>query len=253
MNEEEKQAHEAAGEEAKAALDKEIQEMEEQHNANLQRTKELLKEARRSLDDENKVKTGYFRNDTYESSFMPSKETINCVSSIMSAMVSQIVAEHEQHSVSEIEESTEPETIDDLFENFKEEIAIETNLREREPVEEEFEQQSLKGTLARDFNVYETYDTSSVPLQTLPAGIVDEYKDMAKLISKREKVASRGLVLPGIDRHLMPNVPSKSQRLRNLENPQFYPFSTLPIEDAERMMQLREFSSLMKQMNVFEN
>lgn len=51
----------------------------------------------------------------------------------------------------------------------------------------------------------------------------------------------------------MPDVPQKSERLRNLENPQFYPFSTLPIEDAERMMQLREFSNMMKTIGATEN
>jgi hypothetical protein len=37
----------------------------------------------------------------------------------------------------------------------------------------------------------------------------------------------------------MPENPQKSKRLRDYENPQFYPFSTLPIEDAERTLQLR--------------
>jgi hypothetical protein len=75
----------------------------------------------------------------------------------------------------------------------------------------------------------------------LPAGIAEERKDHALKISEREKDAARNLVLPGCNRFMMPDVPSKSVRLRNYENPQFYPFSTLPIEDAERTMQLKAF------------
>jgi hypothetical protein len=40
--------------------------------------------------------------------------------------------------------------------------------------------------------------------------------------------------LPGKDRYLMPDVPSKSIRLRDAEKPSVYPFSTLPVDDAER-------------------
>ena len=50
----------------------------------------------------------------------------------------------------------------------------------------------------------------------------------------------------------MPDVPSKSLRLRNYENPQFYPFSTLPVEDAERTMQLKAFQQLIKSNNIDE-
>jgi hypothetical protein len=74
---------------------------------------------------------------------------------------------------------------------------------------------------------------------TLPAGLVENCKEQAIKISEREKAAARNLVLPGCNRFMMPDVPSKSQRLRNFENPRFYPFSTLPIEDAERTMQLK--------------
>lgn len=63
----------------------------------------------------------------------------------------------------------------------------------------------------------------------------------AQQIGVREKNAALNLVLPGKDRHLMPTVPAKSKRIRDFENPMFYPFSTLPIEDAERTMQLKQF------------
>lgn len=45
----------------------------------------------------------------------------------------------------------------------------------------------------------------------------------------------------------MPSIPTKSQRLRDSENPGFYPFCTLPITDAERMLLLKQFQQLIKQ------
>lgn len=200
--------------------------------------------ATRSIDEE-RDKKKHFSDKVYKNDFIPDKESANCVPSIMSAMISQIALENEQ-AASEVDGSTEPETLDDLFEAYKDEIAFDTNLMEREPEEEEFTQPPAKGILPTDFNVYETYDTSSRPIQTLPAGILEDCKDHAVKIAEREKEAARNLVLPGCGRHMMPEVPTKSQRLRDFENPQFYPFSTLPIEDAERTMQLRAFQQLIK-------
>lgn len=161
--------------------------------------------------------------------------------SVLSAMVSQIAVENAQAAAVQIQEdnvdqSTEPDTIDDLFDNFRREVSYDTNLAEREPEEEAFAFTAPKGVLQTEFNVYETYDTSTKPIQTLPAGIADDSRDHAKRISEREKESARHLVLPGCNRFMMPDVPSKSLRLRHYENPQFYPFSTLPIEDAERTM-----------------
>lgn len=51
---------------------------------------------------------------------------------------------------------------------------------------------------------------------------------------------------------MMPPVPQKSKRLRDFENPQFYPFSTLPIEDAERTMQLKQLQRLIKSEKIDE-
>lgn len=200
--------------------------------------------AKRSIDEERDKK--HFNDKVYKRDFIPDKESANCVPAIMSAMISQIAVENEAAAASEAEASTEPETLDDLFESFKEEIAIDTQLKEREPEEEEYVQPTIKGVLPTDFNVYETYDSSSRPIQTLPAGILEDCRDHAKKISDREKEASRNLVLPGCGRHMMPEVPTKSQRLRDYENPQFYPFSTLPVEDAERTMQLRAFQQLIR-------
>lgn len=51
---------------------------------------------------------------------------------------------------------------------------------------------------------------------------------------------------------MMPAVPQKSLRLRNYENPQFYPFCTLPVEDAERTMQLKAFQQQIKSLGIDE-
>ena len=82
-------------------------------------------------------------------------------------------------------------------------------------------------------------DTSTQAILTLPAGMVEDNKAHAIQIGEREKNAARNLVVPGKDRYMMPPCPAKSKRVRGFENPQFYPFSTLPVEDAERTMQLR--------------
>lgn len=77
-------------------------------------------------------------------------------------------------------------------------------------------------------------------------------KEHANKIGDREVEAAKNLVLPGCNRFMMPDVPSKSQRLRKFENPQFYPFSTLPIEDAERTMQLKAFQQILKSNGIEE-
>lgn len=115
--------------------------------------------------------------------------------------------------------STEPETLDDIFDLYKQEVAYETGLEEREYEEPEYEFQALKGVLPTEINVYETFDTSTKAIFTLPAGISDDHIGHARKIAEREKQAARNLVLPGCDRFMMPDVPSKSKRLRAFENP----------------------------------
>ena len=39
----------------------------------------------------------------------------------------------------------------------------------------------------------------------------------------------------------MPKIPNQSFRVREAENTAFYPFCTLPVDEAERMLQLRAF------------
>jgi len=101
-------------------------------------------------------------------------------------------------------------------------------------------------------NVYDTVDTTNIPIYTLPSGLVDDHIAHANLIASREKEAGRHIVLPGVNRHMMPPYAQKSKRLRDFENPQFYPFSTLPIEDAERTMHLKSIQKLIKSEKIDE-
>lgn len=50
--------------------------------------------------------------------------------------------------VSELDKSTQEETLDDIFEIYQKEIAFDTNLIERELEEENFEIMERKGVLA---------------------------------------------------------------------------------------------------------
>ena len=132
--------------------------------------------AMRSIDEERDRST-HFPDAVYKKDFIPNSETVNCVPSIMSAMVSQIAFENQQSQFSNNNESTEAETVDDLFEHFQREINIDTNLAEREQFEEEFEEPQLKGFLPTQIHVHETLDTSSNPILTLPAGLVENCKE----------------------------------------------------------------------------
>lgn len=142
--------------------------------------------------------------------------------------------------------------LDDLFEECRKTIYQNNNLIARESIEPEEDIQHLKGILPQHVDVYDTLDTSTQPLTLLPQGLVDDHKDHAKKIAEREKNAAVNLLLPGKERYMMPAVPNKSKRLRDFENPQFYPFSTLPIEDAERTMQLKQIQKLIKTEKIDE-
>lgn len=125
-------------------IDAEIDTQKQLDNQNLDRIQNLLQLARRSLDEE-RDKSTYFSDKAYQKDFIPNKEASNTVSSIMSAMVTQIAAENKDHSMMNesklAEESTEPESLDDLFDHYHKEIEYDTNLAEREPPDEEFSMQ----------------------------------------------------------------------------------------------------------------
>lgn len=136
--------------------------------------------------DEETGRENRFSDKVYKADFIPDKESSNSVSALMSAIVIQIAVEN-SHELSQAEVSTEPETLDDIFDSFRREVSFDTNLAEREPEEQAFHFQAPKGVLQTEFNAYETYDTSTKAIQTLPAGIIDQSKDHAKRIAEREK------------------------------------------------------------------
>ncbi len=81
--------------------------------------------------------------------------------------------------------------------------------------------------------------------------ITDEIR--AEDICARTKKALDNLVLPGISqRHLMPPVPAKSQRLRDQERAAVYPFATLPIDDLERGLIMKAFQELIRSNQIDE-
>lgn len=129
-------------------------------------------------------------------------------------MVSQIEGENSisklasgsMNTRSRVEESTEADSLADLFANCKREIEYDNGLQERPTIEEddEFEFERIKGILPSHVEVFDTVDTSNQPITLLPAGMVEEHKNHAILIAEREKEAARNLVLPGKNRHMMP-------------------------------------------------
>ena len=69
-------------------------------------------------------------------------------------------------------------------------------------------------------------------------------------ITHRELEVLGNLSIPGVDRHLMPSIPSKSKRVRDSENPVFYPFCTLSHEEAERVMTLRALQQMVRMNSI---
>ena len=126
--------------------------------------------AKNSLDEGRDA--SHFNDKTYKRDFIQQPEVKNTVASVMSAMVSQIDFENNASNLtggkSKMEESTEPETLDDLFDNFQREIAYDNNLMDREFEEQEFEQRPIKGVLPSSVEVFDTLDTSNQPITLLP-------------------------------------------------------------------------------------
>ena len=90
----------------------------EQDIKNQDRIIQLLKMSKRSIDEE-RDKSTYFSDKIYQSDFIPDKETSNQIPSIMSAIVSQIAQENLGFDHSQMDASTEPETLDDIFDLYK--------------------------------------------------------------------------------------------------------------------------------------
>jgi hypothetical protein len=64
----------------------------------------------------------------------------------------------------------------------------------------------------------------------------------AEEVCDRARAVLQNLVLPGISqRHLMPPVSLKSERIRDMESANVYPFATLPVEEVERGLIMKAF------------
>jgi hypothetical protein len=50
----------------------------------------------------------------------------------------------------------------------------------------------------------------------------------------------------------MPSVPSKSERLRDMERAGLYPFATLPIDEVERGLIMKAFQELIRSNQIDE-
>lgn len=109
-----------------------------------------------SLDDERDPES--FTDIAYKNDFVANNETSNNISSVLSAMITNI--EHENYKAHENESvmqgsvmggSTEAETIDDLFSQWEDEIAVVTHRKDRGP--DPREQASVADTMSQRHNV----------------------------------------------------------------------------------------------------
>lgn len=123
----------------------------------------------RSLDDERDA--NYFGDSIYNNDFIEHSEVKNQVSSVLSAVVSQIEGENTLSklgsgsvaSPSRVADSTEADSLADLFVNCKREIEYDNGLVERPTIEgdDEFEFERIKGILPAHVEVFDTVDTSN--------------------------------------------------------------------------------------------
>lgn len=66
-------------------------------------------------------------------------------------------------------------------------------------------------------------------------------------IENKERGILSYLLIPGINRHMMPNQPEKSQAVRDSELNEIKAFSSIEVEAMERGLAMRGFSDLMKE------
>jgi len=205
---------------------------------------ELIKKSKRSLDDEPSATS--FDMSAYKSDFVQNPETSNNISSVLSAMVTHIsVANKGQNG--RPEQAAEPSTADDtdidsLFANFEHQIKCDLSLADRgEDQAESLAQDNMSSGVDLGMQIHDQINKTLEVKQTIPAGIAESEKKRLEQISEREQQIFTNLRVPGKGRDSMPSIPNQSLRLRDAENPAFYPFCTLPVDEAERMLQLRAF------------
>lgn len=145
-------------------------------------------------------------------------------------------------------ETTAADSLDDLFESFSHEVACDLKLKDRgpDPAKTANPSETLSSKMWGQIQIHDESDKTKIVTQTLPAQLVEKEGDRASLIVDRQKEVLSHLNVPGMDRHLMPAIPAKSKRLRDAENPGFYPFCQLATSDAERMLMLKHLQQLVK-------
>jgi len=96
-----------------------------------QRIVELRKSLKVSVDDARDYST--FNLNTYNTDFLKNHESKNCISAIMSSMITQIAKGDLAYTSLQTheDESTEPDTIDDIFDDFEKELHYDLQLEER--------------------------------------------------------------------------------------------------------------------------
>jgi hypothetical protein len=151
-------------------------------------------------------------------------------------MVSQLAAENveDPEDLESIKEkSTEADTLNDLFDSYQNAIELELGASQKRATTKSalssfYDSEYFDDRI--DENLYMEDDKTAKSYTVLPKKIATtQAKSNAINVAFREQEAYNNLKLPGFNRNLMPAVPTKSQRLREAEMPQFYPFSTMPI------------------------
>ncbi len=258
-----------AVEEAKERVNTFKEQIKQQEAERQKGLKALSKRKKVSLDDE--CDPAKFSLDAYKKDFVSNSETANNIQSVLSAMITQIDADKKWElaqsqqisaggldnntaSAMDVDASTQAESLNDLFEEFHHEVNCGLKLKDRgpDPVEEKSLAETLNSRHNKGLEIHEENDKTLEVKQSLPLELVEKESNRVNQISMREREVLKNLNLPGKERYLMPAIATKCKRTRMAENPGFYPFCTLPITDAERMLLLKQFQQLIKQ-NFIDN
>jgi len=153
--------HEKAIEEVEIDLQNEAGRIEGQQIVIEEEKKHLQARLKVSLDDETDYSN--FKINTYKNDFVDNQETSNAISSVLSAMVTQIETDNNdflemqksvekgQDGIESLGEApTEAETLDDLFEHYNNEISFDLKLKDRG--QDQVQEASLAETFTKGYN-----------------------------------------------------------------------------------------------------
>ena len=173
--------------------------------------KELQRRKRVSIDDERdytKFSIGAFKDD-----FVDNAETTNNISSVLSAMITQIDRDNnwdqERPTASMIGEqviesdrmdnTTAADSLDDLFRQFQEDVSCDLRLKSRgpDPVPSKSLAETLDSRHNKGIKIHEENDKTLEVQQTIPLAMLTDEKERLEKISEREKRVLDNLCLPG--------------------------------------------------------